>query len=55
MLTIEIPGAEFFDEKTNTFKTTKPQKVQLEHSLFSIAKWEAQWQEPFLSKNELTT
>ena len=54
MLTIEIPGSEFYDELSNSFKTTPPCKVQLEHSLLSISKWESIWKEPFLSKKDFT-
>jgi len=54
MLTIEIPGIDIFDERIGKFQTTKPCKVQLEHSLLSLAKWEAEWNEPFLSKKEIS-
>ena len=66
MLQLTIPGkpaspeTEFFDEKTQTFFTvpgspaTKEQKLQLEHSLVSISKWESKWCKPFLSKNGMT-
>lgn len=55
MLTIKIPAREFFDEKTQTFFTTKEQTLQLEHSLISISKWESKWQKPFLSINKKKT
>ena len=55
MLTIKIPAREFFDEKTQTFFTTKEQTLQLEHSLISISKWESKWQKPFLTINEKKT
>ena len=54
MLTITIPAAELFDEKTQTFFTTKEQTLQLEHSLVSLSKWEAKWCKPFLSKDNKT-
>jgi len=54
MLTIEIPGSDFYDESLGKFVITKPCKVQLEHSLLSLAKWESVWKEPFLSKREFT-
>jgi len=54
MLTITIPAIEHYDEETNTFTTAKEQKVQLEHSLVSLSKWESKWCKPFLSRDEKT-
>ena len=54
MLTITIPATESFDPITETFFETKEQKLQLEHSLLSIAKWESKWKKPFLDKGEKT-
>lgn len=54
MLTIEIPGMDFYDEEKEQFITTKPKKVQLEHSLVSLAKWESKWNKPFLDYKEKT-
>lgn len=54
MLTITIPGAELFNEKTFEFVYTKPTTITLEHSLVSISKWESKWHKPFISK-ELKT
>jgi len=45
---------EFFNEKTGEFITIKPQKITLEHSLFSISKWEAKWKKPFFSEKEMS-
>ena len=39
MLRITIPGGELLNEATNEFITAKPQTIQLEHSLVSLAKW----------------
>ena len=50
MLTITIPAKEMFDERTNTFTSTKEQTLQLEHSLVSLSKWESKWCKPFMSK-----
>ena len=52
MLTITVPATESFDPISETFFTTKEQKLQLEHSLLSISKWESKWNKPFLSKLE---
>ena len=55
MLRITIPEAEYFDERTQSFITTKEQTLTLEHSLVSISKWESKWEKPFLSKDRKTT
>ena len=54
MLRIEIPSCALWDEKNEEFVYTKGQTLQLEHSLISLAKWEAKWQKPFLSKQAKT-
>lgn len=48
MLQIQIPGREFFNEKTETFESTKDQVICLEHSLISIRKWESKWKKSFM-------
>lgn len=50
MLKIEIPDTELWDEKNEKFVKQKGTTIQLEHSLVSIAKWEAKWHKPYLSK-----
>lgn len=52
MLQIVVPASELFDEKTETFLTTKETTLRLEHSLLSISKWESKWCKPFLPKNK---
>lgn len=54
MLKITIPARELFDEKSQTFFSTKEQTLQLEHSLVSLSKWESKWCKPFLSIDEKT-
>lgn len=54
MLYITIPAREIFDPNTESFLYTKEQKLQLEHSLVSISKWEAKWKKPFLSDKNKT-
>lgn len=54
MLRITIPEAEYYDERTQTFISTKQQSLTLEHSLVSISKWESKWEKPFLSKDKKT-
>ena len=54
MIRISTPSGEIFDEKTQEFKTVEGQTVLLEHSLRSLAKWEARWKKPFLTNKEKT-
>jgi len=54
MLTLKIKDTDFFDEKTETFKTIKGATIRLEHSLVSISKWEAKYKKPFLSREPMT-
>lgn len=54
MLEILIPAIEFWDEKNNEFITTEEYKLQLEHSLVSLSKWESKWCKPFFSKADKT-
>jgi hypothetical protein len=43
MLTLQIPGGEFWDEAKREFMYIKPCTLKLEHSLVSISKWESKW------------
>ena len=54
MLTVTIPGFEAFNQNTNEFVEVKETKLQLEHSLISLKKWEQRWHKPFLSEEEKT-
>lgn len=54
MLQITIPATERWDEVRQEFVSTKEQKLQLEHSLISLSKWESKWCKPFLSKTDKT-
>lgn len=49
MLEITVPGGELFNEVTNEFIPVAGAKLQLEHSLLSISKWEVKWKKPFIS------
>ncbi len=49
MLQLVIPQQELWNEYTQEFVYTKPQVLQLEHSLVSISKWEAKWHKSFIS------
>lgn len=54
MLPITIPAREFFDEAKQEFIYTQEYKLQLEHSLASLSKWEEKWKKPFFKKGEKT-
>lgn len=58
MLEITIPKQhyEFFDDAKNEFGevNVKETKLQLEHSLISLKKWEQRWHKPFLGSSEKT-
>ena len=57
MLKIVVPDSEFYDEAKNEFIKVNGQTLTLEHSLVSIAKWEAKWHVPFFNgrNSEKTT
>lgn len=55
MLTIHIPGTEFYDEVSEEFTTTEPVTLELEHSLVSVSKWESRYCKPFLSQDARTS
>lgn len=48
MLTLHIPGGEYFDEETGEFITTKEKTIVVEYSLVSISKWEAIHKKPLI-------
>lgn len=52
MLEIIIPEAELYDEKTNRFVSVKETKIEIEHSLAAVSKWESKWHKPFLQSNK---
>lgn len=54
MLSITIPKQELWDEETEEFINIPETKLQLEHSLISLAKWESKWHKPFLDKKDKT-
>ena len=54
MLQIIVPERELWDEEKEEFVYIKKQKLQLEHSLVSISKWESKWCKPYLSKENKT-
>lgn len=57
MLTLKIPGREFFDEskgENGEFIKTDPVTIHLEHSLVSLSKWESKWEKSFLGTTNKT-
>lgn len=54
MLLITIKAGEFYNERIGEFVKTKDTKLQLEHSLISLSKWESKWCKPFLSETPKT-
>ena len=52
MLSIFVPPVDSWDEEREEFVHFPGKKLQLEHSLVSLSKWESIWQKPFLSKTK---
>ena len=48
MLEILVEGREIYDEEENLFHKCETTKLQLEHSLISLSKWESKWKVPFI-------
>lgn len=55
MLELIIPPNEIYLEKENRFVEFKGGKLQLEHSLISVRKWEAKHHKPYLGNNNKTS
>lgn len=55
MLELKIEAGEFYDSQSNKFIQTPECTLILEHSLISLAKWEAKWKIPYFGNSEKTT
>lgn len=55
MLEIIIPAEKLWGEGNEEFINVPETKLQLEHSLISLKKWESKWHKPFLGNQEKTT
>ena len=51
MLYLIVPKTSCFDEINDMFIDIEETKLQLEHSLVSISKWESKYCKPFLDRN----
>lgn len=54
MLELTVRAQEYYDDNTSTFINIPEQKIQLEHSLYTISKWEEKWRKAFLGHREKT-
>lgn len=54
MLKIVIPPSDGWNEEKEEFVNFAGKTLSLEHSLVSVAKWEARWHKPFLDKQNKT-
>jgi hypothetical protein len=50
MLQLIIPEREYWSEENEEFMYVKETKLQLEHSLISLSKWESKYHKAFLDK-----
>lgn len=55
MLKLIVPKKEYYDEKKAEFFEKPGAVLELEHSLFSLSKWESKWELPFLETKDKTT
>ena len=54
MFKVIVPEQENFNEETGEFEHVEEVVFEVEHSLFSLSKWESKFEKPFLAQNEKT-
>lgn len=54
MLKLHIQPVESYDELIDEFVTSPELKLILEHSLYTISKWESRWMKPFMGNDNKT-
>jgi len=50
MLKIALPRIELFNEETQSFEYGEEVNIELEHSLYTVSKWEEVYKKPFLTE-----
>lgn len=55
MISLVIPAWEGYDAESGFFQPHPETHLELEHSLYTISKWEARWHLPFLTDKPKTT
>lgn len=55
MLRLIVEEEELYDEIKETFSSVEGFVLELEHSLFSLSKWESEFQKSFLANSDKTT
>lgn len=53
MLRLSLPKLEVWNEKLEEFENIGGGEIELEHSLYTVAAWEAKWKKPFANKSGL--
>jgi hypothetical protein len=55
VLVIQVGETDGFNEETNEFVKVGGTRLELEHSLVSVSKWESIWEKPFLAETKKST